>query len=70
MENVKIVPAKNGRWAVLARNGPSADWRQVESIDTEENAQRYAEEIDNDASLRGEYINDAEGDDWGEDAPQ
>lgn len=72
MNNVRLLLAKNGRYAVMARESEhSTVWVQVESVLGHDNAQKLAEQIEDDDSLRHLYIADSEDEsDWGNDAPK
>ena len=67
--HVKLVPARNGRRAVLARLGMDSPWVQVESILGEMEAADFAGDLAVDDGERATYIRQAEGEDWGDDAP-
>ena len=67
--NAQHRQAKNGRRAILARIDENSPWVQVESVLGDENAQRMVDDLENDEQ-RKSFIEDADGDDWGDDAPR
>lgn len=71
-EFTKIMLAKNGRYAVLARMDKEDPWTQVESIRTECLAIEYAADLENIDTERQEALEDYEpGEMWeNDDAPE
>ena len=71
MENVRIVCAPSGRWALLCREDSKSPWVQIESCATEAAAFDLVKMngLDDDTMRRWE-IDAAEGEsaDWGDDA--
>lgn len=61
---------KSGRIAVLARVTETDPWVQVESILGTREAERYADELENDDEERSMQIRDLDDEAWGDDAPR
>lgn len=67
--HVKLLRARSGRVAVMARIDAGQPWVQVESILGMDDAAEFAGDLAMDDGERETYIRQAAGEDWGEDAP-
>jgi hypothetical protein len=65
----RVVLAQNGRYAVLARRAEGDDWVQVESVLTSDPASNFADDLESDEAKRADYIEEHEGEEWGDDEP-
>jgi hypothetical protein len=59
----------SGRVAVLARKAHGQPWRQVDSCQAVNGAEIYAAQLEADASLRADVIDEWRDEVWGKDAP-
>src|SRR5258708_3305129 len=56
--NAKRLIAPSGRWAIMARTGPTGPWVQVESVLGGEEADRMVRNPEDDRDSRTDYIRD------------
>lgn len=66
---VRVLPARNGRFAVFARIKAEHEWVQVESISDAANANSWADLLEQDEEQRADEVASSIGEDWGDDAP-
>lgn len=67
---VKLLPAQNGRIAVMVRKDAASEiWIQVESILGNEEAEKYANELEHHEDERAEALSMMTEEEWGQDAP-
>ena len=59
----------SGRVALLARKDLASPWQQVESCNSNRDAEVYAAQLEGDAPLRADVIDEWRAEDWGNDAP-